>query len=77
VIDGKTYKVVEIRRLLLQPKNIGEMTISGGSVTVRYSIPTGRKVRDILGDVYDEAITTDKVLKIDSVVIRVQDLKAI
>lgn len=77
VIDGKTYKVVEIRKLLLQPKKIGEMTISDGSVTVQYSTPTGRKVRDIWGDVYDERITNNKVLKIDSVVIRVQDLKAI
>lgn len=77
VIDGKTYKVVEMRKLLLQPRKIGEMVLPEGSVTVQYSTPTGRKVRDIWGDVYDESVTNDKVLKIDSVVIRVQDLKAI
>jgi hypothetical protein len=77
VIAGRAYKVVEIRRLLLQPKKIGEMTIPEGSVTVQYSTLTGRKVRDIWGDVYDETITNDKVLKIDSMVIWVQDLKAI
>lgn len=77
VINGKTYKVVEMRKLLLQPRKIGEMILPEGSVTVQYSTPTGRKVRDIWGDVYDESVTNDKVLKIDSVVIRVQDLKAI
>jgi len=77
VIDGKVYKVIEIRKVLLQPKKIGVETISDGSVTVQYSTPTGRKVRDIWGDVYDESVTNNKVLKIDSVVIRVQDLKAI
>lgn len=77
VINGKTYKVVEMRKLLLQPRKIGEMVLLEGSVTVQYSTPTGRKVRDIWGDVYDESVTNDKVLKIDSVVIRVQDLKAI
>ena len=76
-ITGKTYKVVEMRKLLLQPRKIGEMVLPEGSVTVQYSTPTGRKVRDIWGDVYDESVTNDKVLKIDSVVIRVQDLKAI
>lgn len=77
VINGKTYKVVEMRKLLLQPRKIGEMVLPEGSLTVQYSTPTGRKVRDIWGDVYDESVTNDKVLKIDSVVIRVQDLKAI
>lgn len=77
VINGKTYKVVEMRKLLLQPRKIGEMVLPEGSVTVQYSTPTGRKVRDIWGDVYDESVTNDKVLKIDSVLIRVQDLKAI
>mgnify|MGYP003073416600 CR=1 FL=1 len=77
VINGKTYKVVEMRKLLLQPRKIGEMVLPEGSVTVQYSTPTGRKVRDIWGDVYDESVINDKVLKIDSVVIRVQDLKAI
>ncbi|NDV96552.1 hypothetical protein D0T84_16755 [Dysgonomonas sp. 521] len=76
-IKGKTYKVVEIRRLLLQPQRTGAITIPEGSVTVQYTTPTGRKVRDIWGDVYDESVTNDKVLKMDSILIRVQDLKAI
>lgn len=77
VINGKTYKVVVLRRLLLQPRSIGVKIIPEGSVTVRYSVPTGRKVRDIWGDVYEEAVTEDKELKIESVTIRVQDLIAI
>lgn len=77
IIDGKTYKVVVLRRLLLQPRSIGIKTIPEGSVTVRYSAPTGRKVQDIWGDVYEEAVTEDKELKIESVTIRVQDLIAV
>lgn len=76
-IEGKVYKVVEIRKLLLQPRRLGEINIPEGSVTVQYSKPTGRKIRDIWGDVYDEVLTNNKVLKIDPVTIRVQDLKAI
>jgi hypothetical protein len=76
-VDGTLYKVVEIRKLLLQPKKVGVMNIPEGSVTVQYSAPTGRKVRDIWGDVYDEAVTSDKTLKMEPVTIRVQDLKAI
>jgi hypothetical protein len=76
-IDGKVYKVVEIRKLLLQPKDIGAMTIPEGSVTVQYSAPTGRKVRDIWGDVYDETATNEKTLQIESVTIRVRNLLSI
>lgn len=76
-INSKTYKIVEIRKLLLQPRRLGEITIPEGSITVQYSNPTGRKVRDIWGDVYDEILTSNKVLKIDPITIRVQDLKAI
>ncbi len=76
-IDGKVYKVVEIRKLLLQPKTIGVMVIPEGSITLQYSISTGRKVRDVWGDVYDEMATNEKVLQIGSVTIRVQNLLSI
>lgn len=76
-IDGKVYKVVEIRKLLLQPKKIGVMTIPEGSITIQFSAPTGRKVRDIWGDVYDETATSEKVLQMESVTIRVQNLQSI
>lgn len=76
-IDGKVYKVVEIRKLLLQPKKIGVMTIPEGSITIQFSAPTGRKIRDIWGDVYDEMATSEKALQMESVTIRVQNLQAI
>lgn len=77
VVNGKTYKVVELRRLMLQPRNQGQMTIPEGQISVEYSTPTGRRVRDMWGDVYDETIRSEKSLMIEPVIIRVQDLKAI
>lgn len=76
-IDGKVYKVVEIRKLLLQPKKIGVMTIPEGSITILFSAPTGRKIRDVWGDVYDEMATSEKALQMESVTIRVQNLQLI
>lgn len=76
-IDGKVYKVVEIRKLLLQPKKLGVMTISEGTITIQFSAPTGRKIRDVWGDVYDEMATSEKVLQMESVTIRVQNLQLI
>lgn len=77
VVDGKTYKVVELRRLILQPRNQGQVTIPEGQISVEYSTLTGRRVRDMWGDVYDETIQSEKSLIIEHVIIRVQDLKAI
>lgn len=77
VVNGKIYKVVELRRLILQPRNQGQMTIPEGQISVEYSTPTGRRVRDMWGDVYDETIRSEKSLMIEPVIIRVQDLKAI
>jgi sRNA-binding carbon storage regulator CsrA len=77
VVNGKTYKVVELRRLILQPRNQGQMTIPEGQISVEYSTPTGRRVRDMRGDVYDETIRSEKSLTIERVIIRIQDLKAI
>lgn len=76
-IDGKVYKVVEIRKLLLQPKKIGVMTIPEGTITIQFSAPTGRKIRDVWGDVYDEMATSEKSLQMESVTIRVQNLQLI
>ena len=53
------------------------MTIPEGQISVEYSTPTGRRVRDMWGDVYDETIRSEKSLIIEPVIIRVQDLKAI
>ncbi|MFV0420466.1 MAG: BatD family protein [Dysgonomonas sp.] len=77
VIDGQTYKVADLRVLILQPRKEGRIVIPEGRIVVEYATPTGRKQRDVWGDVYDENIRTDKTLKMDSVVIRVHNLKEI
>jgi len=76
-IDGVKYKVVDLRKMILQPRDIGRKTISEGQIIVEYATPTGRKVRDMWGDVYNETIRSEKILTIDPVIISVQDLKAI
>jgi hypothetical protein len=76
-VNGKKYKVADLRKLILQPRSIGRKVIPEGQIVVEYNTPTGRKVRDMWGDVYDEAIRSEKTLKLDSAIIRVQDLKAI
>jgi hypothetical protein len=76
-IGGKTYRVVDLRQLILQPQNAGQLSIPEGQISVEYSTPTGRKVRDMWGDVYDEAIRSEKTLPIEAVTIHVQDLKSI
>lgn len=71
------YKVVDLRKLILQPRDIGRKTIPEGKIVVEYATPTGRKIRDFWGDIYDETIKTEKTLTIESAIISVQDLKAI
>lgn len=76
-IDGRVYKMVNLQELILQPQKEGTFTIPEGSITVQYSVSTGKKVRDMWGDVYEEKLTEEKILKIKPVTIRVVDLKAI
>ena len=76
-VDGKKYQVVDLRKLILQPRDIGQKTIAEGMIVVEYAAPTGRKMRDMWGDVYNETIKSQKTLTIQPVTIRVQDLKAI
>lgn len=76
-IDGQTYKVADLRVLILQPRKEGRIVIPEGRIIVEYATPTGRKQRDVWGDVYDETIRTDRTLKMDSVVIRVHNFKEI
>lgn len=76
-INGKTYNMVDLRKLILQPRDVGRKTIPEGQIIVEYATPTGRKVRDFWGDIYEETIKTEKTLTIESAIISVQDLKAI
>lgn len=76
-VNGKKYQAADIRVQILQPRNIGVYTVPEGEVILEYSIPTGRKVQDMWGDVYNEAIRKEKALSVEPVTIRVQDLKEI
>lgn len=72
-IDGKKYKVIDLRKLLLQPRKEGTMEIPKGEVEIRFSIPTGEKVYDIWGDAYDETINKITTFTLDPVTIKVYD----
>lgn len=76
-IDGKVFQVVILRKLLLQPKREGVLSLPEGSINVEYVFPTGGKIRDAWGDVYEEYESVKKKLDVESVVIRVQNLIAI
>ncbi len=72
-IDGKKYKVVDIQKLLLQPRREGVFEIPEGSVELEFSIPTGNKVRNFWGEIYDETISKAASFKLDSFTLRVFD----
>lgn len=76
-VNGRIYKVVDVRVLILQPKKEGAFVIPEGTVSVEYLTPTGKKIRDIWGDIYEETIRTVKELKVDAVNINVFEYKAI
>lgn len=76
-IDGRIYKVVDVRVLILQPKGEGTFVIPEGAVSVEYLTPTGKRMRDIWGDIYEETIRTVKELKVDAVQISAFEYKAI
>ncbi|MDU1890578.1 MAG: BatD family protein [Dysgonomonas sp.] len=76
-LNGKKYQAADIRVQILQPRNIGQYIIPEGEVILEYAIPTGRKVQDMWGDVYDETVRKEKTLDVEPVTIRVQDLKEI
>lgn len=72
-IDGKKYKVIDLRKLLLQPRKEGTMEIPEGEIEIEFSIPTGGKVQDIWGDVYDETINKIATFTLDPATIKVYD----
>lgn len=76
-IDGRIYKIVDIRVLILQPRREGRFTIPEGEISVEYLTPTGKQMKDIWGEIYEETIRTVKKIKIDSVEISVFEFKEI
>lgn len=76
-INNSVYKVIDLRTIVLQPKSIGRKTIPEGNITIEYAIPTGRKVQDAWGNVYNEVERKLEILPIDSVTIDVHDMIAL
>lgn len=76
-IDGRIYKVVDLRVLILQPKREGRLTIPEGEISVEYLTPTGNHKRDVWGEIYEETIRTVKKLKLDSVEIKAFEFKEV
>lgn len=76
-VDGQSYKVAELRVLILQPRSEGRFVIPEGQITVEYATPTGRKRQNMWGETYEEMLTTDKTLKMDSVAIGVHNMKEV
>lgn len=73
-IDGKLYNIIDLRRLVLQPRTIGIKEVPSGSVTIEFGISTGKKVRDFFGDTYEEIIKEVQSVPIEGVKVRVQQL---
>ena len=72
--EGKTYNVVDLRKMILQPRDIGLKVIPSGSVTIEFGIPTGRKLKDRWGDTYNEILKKVETLPIEEAKISVQQL---
>ncbi|WP_165041685.1 BatD family protein [Dysgonomonas sp. ZJ709] len=76
-INNIKYRVIDLRTLVLQPRSIGEKTIPEGEITLEYAIPTGRKMRNAWGEIYDESERKLETLTIDPVIINVHDMIAL
>lgn len=74
-IDGKTYMVIELRKLLVEPMREGVFELPAGEVEIEFLQPTGKRHRSFWGREYDEKIERNGILKFDSVGIRVFELK--
>lgn len=74
---GKEYYVYIIRKLVLQPMQLGEREIPGGTVELNYNYPTGRVTRDSWGRAYEEQIQDIKTCNVEATTIRVHNMSAI
>lgn len=72
--NGKTYNVVDLRKMILQPRSTGVKIIPAGSVTIEFGIPTGKKIKDRWGDTYNEVIRKTEKIPIEEVKVSVQQL---
>lgn len=73
-IDGRSYKVVEVLSLIIQPEKDGNFTIPGGQLQIEFSIPTGKLIRDFWGKEYEETINKSAFIPYEEINIKAYDL---
>lgn len=73
-IGNKEYNVIDIRKIILQPRTLGKKTFPRSEAIVEFLLPTGRQQTDIYGNPYDEVVLDTKKLTMDPVTIEVLDL---
>lgn len=73
-IDGRSYKVVEVLSLIIQPEKDGNFTIPGGQLQIEFSIPTGKLIRDFWGEKYEETINKSAFIPYEEINIKAYDL---
>ena len=73
-IDGRSYKVVEVLSLIIQPEKDGNFTLPGGQLQIEFSIPTGKLIRDFWGKEYEETINKSAFIPYEEINIKAYDL---
>ena len=73
-IDGRSYKVVEVLSLIIQPEKDGNFAIPGGQLQIEFSIPTGKLIRDFWGKEYEETINKSAFIPYEEINIKAYDL---
>lgn len=76
VIDGKTYRVAEIRRIALFPQRDGELTIEPLEVELVVNLPSQRRNRSLFDEFFGGVNQVRQDVKSNKVVLNVQPLPA-
>lgn len=76
-IKGKKYKIYEILRLIVQPRNTGSKKLQDGIITVEYDIPTGRTVRNFWGEEFEQVTNKQLTLPLEGATVSVMNLVGI
>ncbi len=73
-INGRNYRTVVFKQVILYPQRSGKLTISGGRFLATIQIPTPHRVRSIFDDFYDAVQEVNKELVPAPVTIQVKPL---
>ena len=73
-IKGVKYYVFDIYKTILQPRDIGSVTMNDGNIKLVYYIKTGQKMKNYRGDEYDAVAEKEIDLKIDGISVSIFEL---